>query len=426
MANGMLIGFVATAASIVGLMDYTMQTRRADLGIGELGLGAYVASMGTRFSGMKAGQYAAAETAALRRQDRRLLLPEAPEGWVMHEWNEGDRARLLPSREVFSDSADLDDEFLRAQEAIRAQEAMENDPMFQQMAAANERLLVAREKAEIRFYQRGENLVALQLSFNQIAGGVSLNGSFAPGEIQDAGMAIIAGNMTAMSGRDGFAVVGGVPFGRELGMFGVDAPKADPATAVQVFRAQMGPELQITVRALAPDDDVKDLLAQIDFDTLNLLLTTPLQGVGSAAPVIAADDEQAIATAAVDAEAAAVIARGQESGAQMRGMAVAMQQEGGAGVLGMLMQRTAEQRATAQAADQAAEEAAAAAPPAEGSLAAMMAGAAPAAVEPAAAGAVAAVPSSPAAEVRVRRAGATDAGNCTMTATGKRCSLPGN
>ncbi len=420
MANGMLLGFVATAATIVGLMDYTMQTRRADLGFGELGLGAYVASMGTRFSGMKAEQVAAAETGSLRRQEHRTLLPEAPEGWVMREWNEGDRARLFPSREIFSDSEELPEEFKQAQAALQS------DPMFQQMTAANERLIVAKEKAEIRFYQRGESLVALQVSFNQIAGGISLNGSFAAGEIQDAGMNIIVGNMTAMSARDGFAVVGGVPFGRELGMFGFDDPEEDPATSVQVFRAQMGPELKITVRALAPDDDVKALLAQIDFDTLNKLLTTPLQGVGSAAPVIAPADEQAIATAAVDAEAAAVIARGRESEAQMRGMAVAMQQDGGAGVLGMLMQRTAEQRATAQAADEAAELAAAAAPPAEGSLAAMMAGAAPAAVDPAAADTAATAPSTPAAEVRVRRAGATDGGNCTMTATGKRCSLLGN
>jgi hypothetical protein len=177
---------------------------------------------------------------------------------------------------------------------------------------------------------------------------------------------------------------------------------------------------------------VKDLLAQLDYDTFNKLLTTPLAGVGSAAPAIASADEQAIADAAVKAEADAVIARGRQSEADLRNMAIAMQDGGGAGVFGMLMQRSAEEREASQAA----ADAAAAAPPAEGTLAALMesggaAAAAEAAPDPtasteAAGASVVTFQSTPAPEVRVRRAGNADSENCTMTATGKRCSLLGD
>jgi hypothetical protein len=237
--------------------------------------------------------------------------------------------------------------------------------------------------------------------------------------------------MTAMSGREGFAVVQGVPFGRSTGFMAFDETPADDATTVKAIGAQMGPELRITARALAGDADVKDLLEQIDYDTLNKLLTTPLDGVGSAAPTIASAEEQAIADAAVAAERAAIIARGRQSEADLQNMARAMQDGGGAGVFGMLMQRSAAERE----ANEAAAAAAAAAPPAEGTLAALMAGAGTAAPAPDAAAmpaqidpnaASAPVPAAPASEVRVRRAGAANGENCTMTATGKRCSLLGS
>ncbi|MFM2389263.1 MAG: hypothetical protein RLZZ437_818 [Pseudomonadota bacterium] len=427
MANGMLLGFLAVATVVVGGLDYTMQTRRADLAFGELGVGAYVASFGERFAGMKAEQAAAAEASALRRQDPRTLLPEAPEGWVMREWNEGDRARLFPSRELFTEDEDKPAEFAEIEQALM------DDPQFRAMAEAGERMQVAKEKAEIRFYQRGDSLIALELNYNRQAGGVGLNGPLGSGTMQNAAMDIVVGNMTAMSARDGFAVVGGVPFGQSLGMFGMVDPDADPTTSVRVFRGKMGPELTITARAMAPDQHVKDLLAQIDFDTLNKILTTPLPGVGSEAPAIAPEDERAIATAAVEAEAQALIARGRESEAELVGAATALNEGDGAGLFGLMMRQTSEARAAAEA-----EEAAAAAtPPAEGSLAALMEGNAPAEAAPtdsaeqaiASAGAepaAAITPASPPVEVRVRRAGVAGGENCTMTATGKRCSLLGN
>ncbi len=420
----MLAAFVAVTVSIVGALDYTLQTRKAGLAFGDLGLSAYVDTMGVRFNGMKAEQAAAAETGSLRRQEPRILLPETPEGWVMREWNEQDRARLFPSRELRPQGEDVPEEF----EAFY--DAMENDPQMRAMTEANERMQVAQEKREIRFYQRGDSLIALELSFQREASGISLNGQIGTGNIQASAMDIVAGNITAMSAREGFAVVGGVPFGRRLGLFGMADPDADPLTTVRVFRGQMGPELDISVRAMAPDQDVKDLLATIDFDTLNKLLTTPLEGVGSAAPAIATADEQAIATAAVEAQADAIIERGRQAEANMMDTARVVQEEDEAGFFGMLLRKSSEARAAA-AEEAAAEADAAAAPPAEGSLAALMAGGAPeqaAGAEGAQpdAAAAAVVPATPPAEVRVRRAGVAGAENCTMTATGKRCSLIGD
>ncbi|MGL4319420.1 MAG: hypothetical protein ACRCS3_01015 [Paracoccaceae bacterium] len=430
MANGMFLGFAAVCTVVVGSLDYTMQTRRADLAFGELGVGAYVASFGERFAGMKAEQAAAAETAALRRQENRTLLPEAPEGWVMREWNEADRDRLWPPVDEEARLASLDPEFAEVERELM------NNPMIANMKANADRQRIAAEKAEMRFYERGQSLIALRLNFDRVTTGVGLTGS-----VQEAGMDIIVGNMTAMSGRDGFAVIGGVTYGRHFGLMEFADPTVDVSTTVRAIRGQMGPELTINASVLASDDDVKDLLAQIDYDTLNKLLTTPLEGVGSNAPTITAAEEQAIADAAVRAEAAAVIARGRQSEENLRNMAVAMQEGGGAGVFGVLMQRSAAEREAANAA----AEAAAAEPPKEGTLAALMAGAgapAPAAdaapapeaaampaqisLDGADAAPAATVPSTPATEVRVRRAGSTDGENCTMTATGKRCSLLGD
>jgi hypothetical protein len=201
MANGMLFGFMATSAVIVGGLDYTMQTRRADLAFGELSAGAYFASYGERFNGMKAEQAAAAETASLRRQETRTLLPEAPEGWVMREWNEGDRARLFPSREMYPEDEEVPEGF----EDFAA--ALENDPQLRAMTEANDRAIVAQEMRSIRFYERGDSLIAVRLDFDRQAGGIGLQSG-----MQQSAMAIVEGNMTAMSGREGFAVISGVPW----------------------------------------------------------------------------------------------------------------------------------------------------------------------------------------------------------------------
>jgi hypothetical protein len=422
MANSMFAAFAAVTLTVVGALDYTMQTRKADLAFGELGLGAYFETMGTRFAGMKAEQAAAAETGSLRRQEPRTLLPEAPEGWVMREWNEGDRSRLYPSRDTLATAREGAPEDFQ-----EIYEHLENDPQFQNMAKASERMLVADEQRSIRFYQRGDSLIALKLDFNREASGIGLNGSLTGGVQQNA-MDIIAGNMTAMSNHEGFAVVGGVAFGQSSSIFDLGDEVEDTGPVVRTLRGAMGHEVTISVRAMATDVEIRDLLAQIDYDTLNKLLTTPLANVGSNAPDIAPAEERSVADAAVDAEADAVIARGRQAEEDLIETGKALQGEGDTGLFGMFMQRANDERA----AQEAEEAAAAAAPPAEGSLAALMAGnapaeAAPAATDPAAAATApaAAAPAVPAQEVRIRRAGSADGENCTMTATGKRCSLLG-
>ncbi|MGL5008682.1 MAG: hypothetical protein ACRC6I_02270, partial [Paracoccaceae bacterium] len=414
--------FAAIVVSVVGVLDYTMQSRRADLSFGQLGLGDYIASMGSRFTDMKSEQAAAAEVATLRLQEMRTFLPEAPEGWTMREWNEGDRARLWPPVDDAARRAALDPEFAAAEEEIL------NNPMIATLNANADRQRLAAEQAEIRFYQRGDSLIALRLDFTKaVTGGFSLNGAIAGSDMQNAGMNIIAGNITAMSGREGFAVIGGVAFGEELGLFGFDeGGDEDDATTARTFRGKMGGEITITARAMASDADLTDLLGQIDYDTLNRLLTTPLEGVGSAAPQIAAEESQAIAEAAVEAQADAVIARGRQSEADIMALGEDIQAatdvvKGDApetgGLLGMFFNRTAEAQAEAEAEAAAAVEAA----PAEGSLAALMAPpevapeAAPEAEATAAAETATPAETAPAPEVRIRRAGSVGGENCEMT-----------
>jgi hypothetical protein len=437
MSNAFLGSFIAIAAVAVGTLDYTMQSRRLDLGFGQLGPGAYINTFSTRYSDMKADQAAAAETAELRRSALRTLLPEAPAGWTMREWNEADRAQLFRDNSLPTESQHPDPEFAAAENAIL------QDPTIKALSAASEQQRLAAEKAEIRFYQRGDSLIALRLDFTKAGGG---GGGLGAGMTERA-LSIVTANMTSMSSSKGFQMIAGVPYSRNGRMY----LPASPGNAggedleVMLFQGQMGGEVTISVNARATDADVADLLAQIDYDRLNKLLSTPMEGVGSAAVALSASESTELAEKAVDAQTAAVIARGRAAEEELRNIgrmladdpatgaapadAAAAAGTGGGGLLGMFMQRASDVGADAAKAEEPAA-------PAAGTLASFGTPAPVAAPAPTPEPAPAAVaeqaavappaPAAPAAEVRIRRPGDLGGENCQMTATGKRCSLLGD
>jgi hypothetical protein len=204
----------------------------------------------------------------------------------MREWNPDDRAMLFPAENAVGDLP---------------QEIM-NDTTMKALMAASDAMREKGEKEEIRFYQKGESLVALRLSHRKPGAG-------AMNPIGGMAMNIVAGNMEAMSGKEGFAVVKGVPYRRELGLFSMGGE--DDST--RVLTARMGEEIRISVRARASDEEVYELLNAIDYDTLNAMLATPLAGVGRDAPEIPLAQQKAVADALISEQSDALIRKGRES-----------------------------------------------------------------------------------------------------------------
>jgi hypothetical protein len=93
-----------------------------------------------------------------------------------------------------------------------------------------------------------------------------------------------------MSGKTPFAIVKGVFFREELGLFGTAAMED---RKYKVITGRIGKRLRISVRAAAEDQDTLTLLNMIDYDTLNAMLDTPLPGIGSDAPTIAMENQRA-------------------------------------------------------------------------------------------------------------------------------------
>ncbi len=293
MSKMFFLPFIAIAGIAVAGVDYVNQSRVTGLALGTMGVGTYVSSIGERYLWQRQTMVAAAERAALRQAPMRQHLPETLAGWEMREWNPEDRAQLFPTEDP---AASLPKE-LREERTMSA------------LLAADARIGEERERNEIRFYQKGDSLIALRLTL-VTSGGIGLN------PVSGMAMNMVNGNIEAMSGKEGFAVVQGVAFRRELGLFG-GMTETGEEPSVRIFTAQMGADLRLSLRARAADQDIKELLAAIDFDRLNAILTEPLPNVGKNAPALAPEDEQAKADQLVAAESAAVIGKGRASEAAL-------------------------------------------------------------------------------------------------------------
>lgn len=270
MSKGFLLAFVAVAGVAAGAVDYVNQTRRAGLPLGQMSPGSYVATISGRFLDSRAQVAAAAEHAALLAQPMTSHLPPAPEGWVRRDWHDGDQARL------YAQPADAEPVQIAYTDADGRPVTATID------AAARARI----PGTEFAVYERPGALVAIRLHREAPLGGLM-------GFSQDA-MKMIDANIKGMSDSTGFAVIQGVTFIQTRGVFGDDIT----GNPFRIFDARVGPEVAMEVRAAGPDDEIKELLAAIDFDRLNQLNATPAGGIGSAAPAAIVDSPEAIAAAA--------------------------------------------------------------------------------------------------------------------------------
>lgn len=308
MAKGLFLTFLALSVGGLAFADYTNQTMRMGAKLGDIGPGEYFNTFTARYKGMQDGWQADALAADLRSKDLRELLPAGDNGWTMREWNEADRALLFPS----ADAPEVPPEL---------QAVLDENVLFSGLQAAGEREARIKEQVSTRFYQRGDSLIALQLDYQPPRGN--------DGGIAGLGMNIIEGNMAAMSGNQGFAVIQGVTYGQSTGLFGVGGDSDGP----RIIKGRMGDEVRITVRARASDEEIYALLSSIDYDTLNLMMVRPLGNVGSAAADIPLDRQRAIADAAIADQVQALVDRGRESEAAIMALGGAVAASGGAAEL---------------------------------------------------------------------------------------------
>jgi hypothetical protein len=413
MSKAYLGAFVAIAAVAVGAVDYINQAKAAGTAPGRLGVGDYVASISDRFVSQKAAITSATERQTLQAMARRDLLPEPPEGWTRHEWDDA-------TADVFGRRYDMQkDDFLP--------DEIKNDPTMKALSAMDEAVGAQKDAREVFVYETADAAIALRLQVIKPGGG----------GISGAALQMVANKMEAMSGKEGFAIIKGVTFREEGGLFGAGADQRD----YRVITGQIGKEMKISVRAKAGDTDIVKLLNAIDYDRLNRMLEIPVAGIGSAAQQIPESQQRAEADRRVQDAAAKQRIEAIESQYRMQAAALELSHRLGSvddanyakGKAALEEMRAGIGQMTA-AAPQTNMRTAALAPPTSDPAAATMPDPASAgglvgsilgaigfgAAEPALAEATPITPANAKSEIKVNAFGA---GTCKKTGLGKRCSI---
>ena len=303
MSKAYLAGFVLVAGLGLAGVDYVNQSRRVGAGLMEFGPKAYVASIGERYIWQRNTMAAAALRSELRSMDGRDHLPEAPEGWTRRDFTDADRARLYPAETGLED----------------VPKEVTSHPVVAAMLLADEKLSKMREATDIWVYENGDEVILLRLAYQPPSSG-GINAPF---------VNMIANNMEMMQGKRGFAIIQGVTFREELGLFGGIGSDPDARPSYRVYTANLAEQLRIGVRTNASDETVVALLDKIDFDRLNGLFETPIPGIGSAAPKIAPEDQRALADAAVNRDSAARMANAIDEQAKLMSWADDMAKRNG-------------------------------------------------------------------------------------------------
>ena len=277
MSKAFLGGFVLVAAIAVGAVDYVNQARRAGSKPGAFSVSAYAATITGRFVDQQAALAAERTRNELLALPTKSFLPEAPEGWTRGDWSAAADAAFGSGYDMAEDPS--------------VPEAMKEDPTLKALNAVGQAAKARRDEAQVYVYEKPGAIVALR------AAKIAQGGGLGP---QNFAMQMVANNIEAMSGKDGFAVVKGVTYRLEKGLFGMQDQERD----YRVISGMIGGEVRISLRAKAEDADIIALLEAIDYDRLNQMLKAPVAGIGSAAPEMTAEQSLALATANV-AEAAA-------------------------------------------------------------------------------------------------------------------------
>ncbi|MCB2110086.1 MAG: hypothetical protein H6895_07115 [Defluviimonas sp.] len=282
-----------TATAAVGV-DYVNQSRMAGMAAVELGPVAYLGTLKSRFVDTRSAMEAKALRDRLRGLQPRKLLPEPPEGWTRRDYAEADIARLEKRYDIAGDAFVPD--------------ALKNDPTMKMLSQMNDNAVADADAREVYVYEKDDALIALRLKRRRDVDGMA-----------GVGLKMVEANLNAMSSAEGFAMVGGVAYRDNFGLFGSERAPDSP----RIIIGRLGDELEISLRTRADvsDDDILALLTAIDYDQLNASLETPLAGIGNAVPTVDRETSRAMAEAQTERENDALRERGKAAEAQLMNLA---------------------------------------------------------------------------------------------------------
>ncbi len=277
--NYFALGFGAVALTALGAVDYANQASAAGQAPGTYTASAYFASYGGRMTAMREARAAAAEAKdreARRSTGARPYLPDAPEGWSRRAWADGDNSAIE-----------------RAQPGLVADDAPD---LLKNFAAKGERAAEKQRDAETWVYQNGSEIVAIRAAYTAREGERNLAAA-----VQDTLAPMGRGGSGAQTG---WAVIGGVAYAaQQADTNDAAAPHLSlVGTPFVSLEAHLGfhDEITLTVQSNTDFAATRAILAEVDYDGLNALLTYPLPYIGSAAPAISPETERQLATVMVD------------------------------------------------------------------------------------------------------------------------------
>ena len=287
-----VIGFALILGIVVAVVDYSMQAKKAGLTVAELGVSGYIETLKGR-----SDEVQEAKKLVVRQKElAKTHLPEAPDGWTRREWAQGDNSRILPVPDDMS-----------AEEI-----ELRKNPQLQALLQSDSAVGAQRKLKEIYVYERGDEIISIQVAFKKRKTRAS--------GIQGMAMTMIKGNMQGMFETLGYAVVQGVAYGESAGMFG-----AENKQPYRVFSANMGGRIKFVVRANASDVAIRSMLDKINYDGLNAMLDEPLQYVGSSAPELDISQQAELAQRVLDRNKDETIKRGRNAEARLMGAGAALQ-----------------------------------------------------------------------------------------------------
>ncbi len=276
--NYFALGFGAVALTALGAVDYANQASAAGQAPGTYTASAYFASYGGRMTALREARAAAAEAKdreVRRSNGARPYLPDAPEGWRRRAWADGDNSAIE-----------------RAQPGLVADDAPD---LLKNFAVKGERAAEKQRDAETWVYQNGRQLVAIRAAYTAREG--------------ERNLAAVQGTLAPMgrdaSGRQtGWAVIGGVAYAaQQADANDAAAPHVSlVGTPFLSLEANLGfhDEITLTVQSNTNLAATRAILAKVDYDGLNALLSYPLPYIGSAAPAISPETERQLATVMLD------------------------------------------------------------------------------------------------------------------------------
>lgn len=252
MAVKQAFGFAIVCGVVFLGVDYDQQSRRSGVAVGDLSVSQYFDTISRRIDGGKRERKLA--QAERDRKSRWLaggkqFLPEAPEGWT--------RQPVTDHVEVFfSNSESAGNGYGEA--SIAATLNLES-----QDAAAKAQRMARRSWV----YSAPDGVILVEVDLRKSVNENSMVGLVAR---------MVGAHSTNASTR-GVGVFGGVGFTEPSGW----ETKTDRPYRTIIGRIGFEQSVEITVKTTAPDQSVGTLLATIDFDGLNGLLSSPIPSVGN-------------------------------------------------------------------------------------------------------------------------------------------------